>query len=95
MPDLATTIFVSRRSHEQDVRPGFVYREEPDDARDSGWRALAGDETEVEVDDPGSILVLDLVEFLDRWPEVRRLVDTDPAPGEWSWDESVGRFVPL
>jgi uncharacterized protein YegJ (DUF2314 family) len=46
-PLLDKKILVSRRSHEQDLRPRWVYREEPDNDRDSGWRALVGDETEV------------------------------------------------
>lgn len=52
-PLLAKKVFVSRRSHEQDLRPGYVYRESPDNDRDSGWRALVGDETDEEVDDVG------------------------------------------
>jgi hypothetical protein len=90
-----TTIFVSRRSHERDLYPGFVYREQPDNGRDSGWRALVGDETEAEVDDPGTILLQELGPVLERWPELRVLVETGSADGAWSWDEAAGRYVPL
>lgn len=87
-------IFVSRRSHERAVRPGFVYREDPDDERDSGWRALVGDESHDEVDDPDNALLQDVGFVLDRWPELRPVFETDPANGEWAWDEESERYVP-
>ena len=94
-PLLGKKIFVSRRSHDQDVRPGYLYREEPDNERDSGWRALVGDETDDEVDDPDSILLQELGFLLDRWPELRPVFETDPAHGEWGWDAAAERYVLL
>jgi hypothetical protein len=94
-PLLAKTIFVSRRSHEQEVRPGFVYRENPDNARDSGWRALVGDETAAEVDDPANALLQEVGDLLARWPELRPVLETDPAHGSWAWDADAARYLPL
>lgn len=88
-------MFVSRRSHEQHVRPGFVYREDPDDQRDSGWRALVGDESHDEVDDPRSILVQEVGFVLDRWPELRPVLATDPTNGEWAWNTELERYTAL
>jgi len=94
-PLLERRIFVSRRSHEQDVRPGIVYREDPDSELDSGWRALVGDESAEEVDDPGSVLLQAVGYLLDRWPELRPVFTTDPTNGSWVWDSNLERYVPL
>lgn len=93
-PLLEKKMFVSRRSHEQDVRPGYVYREDPDNERDSGWRALVGDESGEEVDDPANVLLQDLGYMLDRWPELRPVFKTDPRNGEWIWDPEKATYVP-
>lgn len=93
-PLLEKKILVSRRSHEQDLRPGWVYREVPDNDQDSGWRALIGDETDEELDDVSSILLQSLGFVLDRWPELRPVLKTDPDNGGWEWDEQTGRYLP-
>lgn len=94
-PLLEKKVFVSRRCHEQDVRPGYVYREDPDNDRDSGWRALVGDESHEEVDDPANVLLQALGFLLDRWPELRPVLETDPTNGAWAWDGEVERYVPV
>lgn len=92
--DSGRTVLVSRRVHDDGVRPGFVYREEPDTETDSGWRAMVGDETPAEVDDPLSIRPRPLGELVQRWTELRRLVEAD-EPGEWRWDADARAYVPL
>jgi hypothetical protein len=94
-PLLEKKVFVSRRSHEHDVLPGFVYREDPDNEHDSGWRALVGDESEEEVDDPENVLLQHVGFLLDRWPELRPVFETDPRNGAWAWDAGSGTFTPL
>jgi hypothetical protein len=94
-PLLEKTIMVSRRSHEQDLRPHWVYREQPGNDRDSGWRALAEDETDGELDDASSILLQSLGYVLDRWPELRPVFRTDPGNGGWAWDEQTGQYLPV
>ena len=91
---LERKIFVSRRSHDRDLRPGFVYREDPDNEDDSGWRALVGDESAEEVDDPGNVLLQAVGYLLDRWPELRPVFETDPANGAWAWDADGQQYVP-
>lgn len=39
---------------------GFMYRERPDVDRDSGWRFMAGDETQEYMDDPENVEVYDI-----------------------------------
>jgi hypothetical protein len=93
-PLLGKKILVSRRSHQQDQRPRWVYREEPDNDRDSGWRALVGDETADELNDAACILLQELGFVLDRWPELRPVFKTDPENGGWEWDEQTRRYLP-
>jgi hypothetical protein len=93
-PLLEKKILVSRRSHEQDLRPRWVYREEPDNERDSGWRALAGDESDEELNEASGILLQALGFVLDRWPELRPVLRTDPENGSWEWDEQTRRYLP-
>ena len=93
-PLLGKRMFVSRRLLEQDTRPGFVYRELPDNDDDSGWRAMVGDESRAEVDDPGSILLQSVRFMLDRWPALRPVLETDPRLGAWVWDAAAEQFVP-
>ena len=94
-PLLGKKILVSRRSHAEDVRPEYVYREDPDNERDSGWRALVGDESDDEANNPDNVLLQDLGFLLDRWPDLRPVFETDPANGAWGWDSRAGRYVRL
>lgn len=42
------------------ARVGYMYREEPSNGMDSGWRFTAGDETEAYMDDPNHHEVYDV-----------------------------------
>ena len=94
-PLLEKNVFVSRRSHEQGIRPGYVYREAPDNDHDSGWRGLVGDESAAEVDDPHNALLQQVGFLLDRWPELQPVFETDPRNGSWAWDPKRNRYVPI
>ena len=39
---------------------GYMYRETPDDADDSGWRFFSGEETQEYVDDPQNFGIFDV-----------------------------------
>lgn len=92
-PLLGKKILVSRRSQEQDLRPRWVYRETPDIDSDSGWRAMVGDESDAELEDPAGVLLQAVGFVLDRWPELRPVFQTDPNNGGWAWDERSGRYL--
>lgn len=42
------------------LRVGFMYREEPSDSTDSGWRFLSGEESQEYLDDPGHLAIYDV-----------------------------------
>lgn len=49
---------------------GFMYREEPDNDIDSGWRFLAGDEDEAYLDDPGNMDIVDCNTIANLDPDI-------------------------
>ena len=42
------------------LKVGYMYREEPDDVNDSGWRFFSGSETQECVNDPNNIEIYDV-----------------------------------
>lgn len=87
-------VIMSRRSHVDDVRPGFVDREPPRHPTDSGWACMVGDETEEELDDSGAFLLQELDFVLARWPELEPVFAVDEERSSWEWDESSGSYLP-
>jgi hypothetical protein len=88
-------VFVSRRAEEDGIRPGFVYREAPDAPWDSGWRAVVGDESRAEADDPDSIVVELVRDVVARWPELRAVFESRKPGGAWRWDPAAQVYVHL
>jgi hypothetical protein len=86
-------VVVSRRAHQQDLRPRFVYRERPMGPADSGWSVLVGDESRGELDDPGAMLVLNAGSLTDRWPELESVFETEDLESQWHWDDGRGQYV--
>lgn len=92
-PLLEREVLVSRRSHVDEQRPAWVYREDPETEKDSGWRALVGDESDEEVDDPANVLSQMVGYLLDRWSDLRPVFKTDPENGSWTWDAMSEKYL--
>ncbi len=88
-------VIVSRRSHEREARPHFVYRDATLSRSDSGWCVLVGDETPHELDDPDNCLSQPMESVVDRWPELRPVFETGAQGGEWRWDEATQHYLPF
>jgi hypothetical protein len=58
---------------------GFMYREEPDNEFDSGWRFLSGLETDAYVDNPGNVGLYDVNTIANYDPDVIPLLDAPPG----------------
>ncbi|HEX4470898.1 MAG TPA: DUF2185 domain-containing protein [Nocardioides sp.] len=86
---------MSRRSHEQRLRPRFLYREQPMGVTDSGWSALVGDESPDELDDPDAMLSQPVGELVERWPELRGVLETGRPESQWVWDDERQTYVSL
>ena len=71
---------------------GFMYRDSPDDAHDSGWRFFAGDETQQYLDDPVNFEVYDVNTIANYDSEIVSLLDAD-ARSAFERDPETGGFV--
>ena len=49
----------------------YMYREEPDDVHDSGWRFFCGDETDEYVNDPDNTKIYDINTILAIDPSIK------------------------
>lgn len=70
--------FISRRVWNDGGPIGYLYREPPDNERDSGWRIFAGDESDEYVNNPGNIAYLTLLAALQRDHSLMPLLDCPP-----------------
>jgi hypothetical protein len=76
-----------------DGRPvGYLYREEPDRDDDSGWRLLAGDESQDYLDDPANLSYVSLGAVLNRDDAYVHLLDRPEGSAFVRQDD--GAFAP-
>ena len=70
---------------------GFMYREQPDAEIDSGWRFLAGDESQEYMDDPDNLDVYDVNTIANYDPDIVAYL-LSPQGSAFERDERTGRF---
>jgi hypothetical protein len=70
---------------------GFMYREAPDRDIDSGWRFMAGDESQAYMDDPDNLAIYDVNTIANYDPEIIPFLDA-PIGLAFERDDS-GAFV--
>ncbi|QDT04471.1 hypothetical protein K227x_28620 [Rubripirellula lacrimiformis] len=74
---------------------GFMYREEPDDPNDSGWRFFSGDETQEYVDDPENTMIYNVNDIANYDHDIIPLLATPPPCAfERQDDDSFGPIDP-
>lgn len=66
---------VSNKIMVEGMKVGFMYREEPDDNNDSGWRFLSGTETQKYVDDDRNHQCVDIKTVSDLDPAITGYLD--------------------
>jgi hypothetical protein len=71
----AKRCFVTRRVLYDGEPAGYLYREEPDEDEDSGWRITAGDESQAYMDDSSNIAVVSLGAVLREDDSIVKLLD--------------------
>jgi len=69
----------------------YLYREQPIQADDSGWRITAGDETDEYMEDIENSTCVSLGAVLSVDDSFRDLLGS-AAPCAYEWNESTGRF---
>ena len=71
--------FVTDRILVDGERVGYMYREEPDFAEDSGWRFLAGDETDEYMDDQWNTGIVQVNTVCNYDRDIIVLLDSSPG----------------
>ena len=72
---------------------GFMYRELPDNPDDSGWRFLAGDETDGYANDPDNLAMYDVNTIANYDPTIIPLLNS-PGMSAFARATGSGAFTP-
>jgi hypothetical protein len=70
---------------------GYMYREEPDNDIDSGWRFMAGHEPQEYMDDPNNLAIYDVNTIANYDPDIISFLDA-PYGSAFARDEDSGEF---
>lgn len=70
---------------------GYVYREAPDQAHDSGWRVFSGHESPEYIDDPSNFAMYNVSTILEIEPALAQILDAD-HPVAFERDAQSGVF---
>lgn len=73
---------------------GFMYREDPDNDQDSGWRFLSGQESQEYLDDPGHMEIYDVNTIANYDPDILPLLDRE-AGAAFAREGPKGELVPV
>ena len=84
-------IIASKHVSEQRMRVGWLYREEPDDEGDSGWRVFSGYEDQAYVDTASNLALFNASTILEIDPSIRALLGS-PVGSAFERDEASGEF---
>jgi hypothetical protein len=87
----AKRCYVTRRVIDDDCPVGYLYREEPDDEEDSGWRITANDESEDYMDDAKNLAYVSLGVVLNLDDSFIDLLD-EPMGCAYVRNPDTGRF---
>jgi len=71
---------------------GFMYREDPDNDVDSGWRFLSGTESDEFLDDPENLGLYDVNTIANYDRDIIPLLDA-PSGAAYERDPETGEFV--
>ena len=71
---------------------GYLYREEPSNEDDSGWRVFSGEETREYADDPNNFSLYYASSVVKVAPELREFLQFD-FPVAFERDRESGQFV--
>jgi hypothetical protein len=75
----AARCFVTNRILQDGAKAGYLYREEPEQEDDSGWRILAGDESSEYMDESGNARYVSLGAVLKCDDSIIHLLDAAPG----------------
>ena len=85
--------FVTQRVLRDGSRVGYLYREDPDDDTDSGWRLFAGDESPEYMEDAANVAFVSLGAVLNRDDSFLALLES-PVGSAFARDQT-NQLVPV
>jgi hypothetical protein len=85
--------YVTQRILREGSRVGYLYREEPDNNRDSGWRLFSGDESPKYMDDAANVAFVSLGAVLNHDDSFIVLLES-PVGSAFVRDPQTNEFVP-
>lgn len=71
---------------------GYVYREQPDNQNDSGWRAFSGEESQEYADEPKNFAMYNARTVVEKFPEITALLAHE-CPIAFERDPKTGEYV--
>ena len=83
--------YVTQRVLREGSPVGYLYREEPDNDKDSGWRLTAGDESTEYLNEPGNIAFVSLGAVLNHDDSFLSLIES-PTGSAFARDSQSGQF---
>jgi hypothetical protein len=76
-----------------DGRPvGYMYRDEPDYPEDSGWRFIAGDESQEYLDNPDFCAIYEVNTIANYDPTIIPYLNA-PSGSDFQRDPETGKFL--
>lgn len=73
-------------------RVGYLYREQPEEPWDSGWRFFSGRESDEYVNDPANLAIYNVNTIANYDPDIIPLLDA-PYNSQFARNEESGKFV--
>ena len=86
--------FVTKRVLEDGAPVGYLYREEPDNDDDSGWRFTANDESDAYMHDSANVALVSLGAVLSVDDRFIKLLDA-PAGAAFAFDHNTQQFMAI
>lgn len=85
--------FVTNHVLREGMQAGYLYREEPDDEEDSGWRITANDESDEYMEDSKNCAYVSLGAVLNQDDSFVELLES-PVGSAFTRDPESGHFIP-
>ena len=86
--------FVTKKILEDGAPVGYLYREEPDNGNDSGWRFTANDESDDYIHDSANVALVSLGAVLSVDDRFIALLDS-PAGSAYAFDHDTQQFMAM
>lgn len=71
---------------------GYIYREQPSNENDSGWRVFAGDESQEYADNPDNFALYNASTLVELDPSLLQVLGAD-FPIAFERDSVTGEFI--